>query len=181
MQLWIDLETTGLDPMIDEIIEVGWFVSDNWEMLTQPQSALVTITKDGWELLKEQPVNQMHTNNGLLKDLVENDTLLIEDVEDQILDELRPLQATLLEPVVLSGSSVHFDRGFIANYMPRLDKELSHRHFDVSTLRMFFDDLGYPELGYRDHDSAHRAQADIIESYRLARNYVGWVNKHAEC
>jgi oligoribonuclease (3'-5' exoribonuclease) len=28
MYLWIDLETTGLDPDYDRMIEVGWFLSD---------------------------------------------------------------------------------------------------------------------------------------------------------
>ena len=183
MQLWIDLETTGLAPHSDEIIEVGWFIADNWELLTQPQSAVVTPTKDTLELMKQDIfVQTMHTENGLINEIMNGDTLLLEDIEDQILDELRPLQAlTPDEPIILAGASVHFDRGFIAEYMPRLDKELSYRHFDVSTLRMFFDSTGHAVIGEYAKPSNHRAKDDARASYTLARRYVNWMNSHAEC
>lgn len=182
MFLWIDLETTGLNPENDEIVEVGWFFSDNWEWFSVPQSCVVTPTTAGWELLQQQPVNKMHQESGLLAELSKGDTLLIEDVEDQILEDMERLVRKYdVDDIILAGSSVHFDRGFIANEMLRLDERLSHRHFDVSTLRMFFDGLGYHELSERDTPSTHRAKQDIVDSYKLARQYVEWVNKHAEC
>lgn len=182
MFVWIDLETTGLNPDSDEIVEVAWFFSDNWEWFSFPQSCLVTPTKQGWELLKQQPVNQMHTDSGLIADLATKDTLLIEDVEDQILEDIEKYATKYdVNDIILAGSSVHFDRGFIATEMQRLDQRLSYRHFDVSTLRMFFDGLGYWELSERDKPSKHRAKHDIVDSYKLARKYVEWVNNHAEC
>lgn len=45
MYLWIDLETTGLDPDNDRIIEVGWFLSEDCIQLTQAQSVLITPIK----------------------------------------------------------------------------------------------------------------------------------------
>jgi oligoribonuclease (3'-5' exoribonuclease) len=61
-------------------------------------------------------------------------------------------------------------------YMPRLDWSLSHRHFDVSTLRMFFDDMGFFKLGQRDTPTEHRALPDVKDSYKLARKYVNLIN-----
>jgi oligoribonuclease len=77
---------------------------------------------------------------------------------------------------ILAGASVHFDRAFIKKYMWRLDRELSHRHFDVSTLRHFFTEMGFPHLGERTVESKHRAADDIDDSYKLARKYVNLVN-----
>ena len=70
MYLWIDLETTGLDPDNDRIIEVGWFLSENHVQITPEQSVLITPDKIAWELMQQDLfVQNMHTNNGLLKDM----------------------------------------------------------------------------------------------------------------
>lgn len=177
MFLWLDLETTGLDPDGGEILEVGWFVSDNWEILTDAQSHVVTPTYVTFELIKQDLFAQsVHYENGLMKDILWGDTVRLEDIEDMILKDLHRFNEDDSFPI-LAGASVHFDRGFIRNYMPRLDSELSYRHFDVSTLMMFFNSLGYYELSKREHGSStHRAADDIQASYRLARKYVNMMN-----
>lgn len=177
MLLWIDLETTGLDPDSGEILEVGWFISENWEILTDVKSTIVTPTRQTFDLMKQDlVVSSMHKDNGLAADLVlSNNTRVIEDIEDEILADLEEVLDRFTTPV-LAGSSVHFDRKWIEMYMPRLDWALSHRHFDVSTLRMFFDDMGFHNLGERDTPAKHRALADVKDSYKLARKYVNLIN-----
>jgi oligoribonuclease len=174
MYLWIDLETTGLDPEHDRMIEVGWFLSDNWEKVTDAQSVLITPDKVAWELMQQDLfVQTMHTENGLLKDMESFGTIMVEDAEDQILETLDILQVG--EPI-LAGSSVHFDRSFIRNWMPRLDRRLSHRHMDASALRMFFDSVGFWSVGEKTHETKHRALDDVQDSYNLARRYVNLMN-----
>jgi len=177
MLLWIDLETTGLDADSGEILEVGWFLSDNWEILNEAKSALVTPTRQTFDLMKQDfVVSSMHTDNNLAADLMLQSTKTIEDIEDEILADIEEW-ATEDDPwVILAGASVHFDRTFIAQYMWRLDMMLSHRHFDVSTLKMFFDDMGFEGLGKRDTPAKHRALSDIKDSYKLARTYVNLIN-----
>jgi len=177
MLLWIDLETTGLEAHDGEILEVGWFISDNWEILSEAKSAIVTPTRQTFDLMKQDlVVSSMHRDNGLAADLVlSNHTRVIEDIEDEILADLEEV-VDRFTPPVLAGASVHFDRKWIEMYMPRLDWALSHRHFDVSTLKMFFDDMGFFELGKRDTPAQHRALPDIKDSYKLARKYVNLIN-----
>lgn len=177
MYLWIDLETTGLYPDAGEILEVGWFLTDNWEVLSEAKSALVTPTKDTFELMKQDfVVSSMHTDNNLAADLMLQPTRMIEDIEDEILDDIENWKTDDDKWPILAGASVHFDRGFIAQYMWRLDMILSHRHFDVSTLKMFFDSMGFFNLSKRDTPSKHRALDDVKDSYKLARKYVNLIN-----
>jgi oligoribonuclease (3'-5' exoribonuclease) len=91
MLLWIDLETTGLDPDSGEILEVGWFISDNWEILSEAKSAIVTPTRQTFDLMKQDlVVSSMHRDNGLAADLVlSENTRVVEDIEDEILADLQ--------------------------------------------------------------------------------------------
>ena len=173
MYLWIDLETTGLDPNNDRIIEVGWFLSHGFNQVTDEQSVIITPDKIAWELMQQDLfVQTMHTENGLIKDMECFGTILIEDAEDQILEELAREDDQLF---TLAGASVHFDRAFIRNWMPRLDRKLSHRHMDVSTLRMFFDEMGYASIGERDTPTKHRAMDDVVDTFNLAKRYEEFV------
>jgi len=170
MYVWIDLETTGLDPDNDRIIEVGWFLSDNTLQITPEQSVLITPDKIAWELMQQDLfVQNMHTKNGLLRDMETFGSILIEDAEDQILEDLDKHPDDIF---ILAGASVHFDRAFIRNWMPRLDRKLLHRHMDTSTLRLFFDSLGYRSVADKEHDTVHRALEDIVDTFDLYTRYV---------
>jgi len=174
MYLWIDLETTGLDPEIDRIIEVGWFLSNGFDKITDAQSVIITPDKTAWELMQQDLfVQTMHTENDLIKDMDYFGTILVEDAEDQILEELDREEKQLF---ILAGASVHFDRGFIRNWMPRLEARLSHRHMDVSTLRMFFNDMGYRSISERGTGSKHRALEDVEDAFNLYKKYSDFVS-----
>lgn len=176
MYLWIDLETTGLDPDNDRMLEIGWFLSDHHEQVTEEQSVLITPDKIGWELMQQDIfVQTMHTENDLLKDMEYFGTVLPEDAEDQILEELDKHYPEGL--LTLAGASVHFDRAFIRNWMPRLDRRLSHRHMDVSTLRMFFDSQGYYSVGEKERETVHRAMEDIVDTFNLYKRYLSLVQE----
>ena len=175
MYLWIDLETTGLDPDNDRIIEVGWFLSDHHEQVTEAQSVLITPDKTAWELMQQDLfVQSMHTNNGLLKDMDAFGTIMVEDAEDQILEDLLKHKGGI---PILAGASVHFDRGFIRTWMPRLDRRLTHRHMDVSTLRMFFDSQGFHSYGEKTRPTVHRALEDVQDTFDLFCRYAELVQE----
>jgi oligoribonuclease len=170
MYLWIDLETTGLDPDNDRILEVGWFISEHHKKVTDEQSVLITPDKIAWELMQQDLfVQTMHTQNDLLKDMERWGTIMPEDAEDQILEDLAKYED---EFFILAGSSVHFDRGFINNWMPRLSRKLGYRHMDVSCLRMFFDSMGYGFYAQKERETVHRALEDVVDSFRLYTRYV---------
>jgi oligoribonuclease len=135
--LLFDLETTGFDPSVDRILEVGAILVDG--------ASLDEVAR--WRTLIGRPsIEQMtatvdfHRASGLLGELEE-----VEDREDyeQLLAraERSVLEWLILEHEVparqleIAGYSIHFDRSFVRAQMPRLDSWLSHRMIDVSTLR----------------------------------------------
>lgn len=176
MYLWIDLETTGLDPDNDRIIEVGWMLTEHHIKVTDAQSVLITPDKIAWELMQQDTfVQTMHTENDLLKDMEMFGTVMVEDAEDQILEDIEKHYPEGL--LTLAGASVHFDRGFIRNWMLRLDRKLSHRHMDVSTLRMFFDSQGFYSYGEKTRPTVHRALEDVEDTFDLFCRYAELVQE----
>jgi len=169
MQLiWIDLETTGLDPRNDCPLEIGMMISQNGQLLEPEYSQVITPR---WDLegMSDFVLN-MHMNSGLLKD-VENYGASIGLTESEAIGWLDRM--AFAGPYTMAGSSVHFDRAFLQVHMPRLAKLFSHRLFDVSAIKLFCQSLGMPEL---PKANAHRAIDDIKESfghYEQCRKWLG--------
>jgi oligoribonuclease len=184
MLLPLDLETTGLIPAIDRILEVSWGVlnDDLSSRAGELDSAVIVPTQQAWDLLDANEfVRAMHTQSLLIADLKDAEegrapAFLLSDVEEMILGAIEHWQTSPEEQVNLLGSSVHFDRAFIDIWMPRLSKRLHHRVFDVSSLLMLFTPLGV-EHGVVN-SGQHRAENDIRWSIDVARAYASHIYKN---
>jgi oligoribonuclease len=169
MLLWIDLETTGIDPVNDHILEVAWRITNDslipWSIT---KNRIVTPSKEAWVQLKETPfVMDMHIENGLLADIdnPDVDKLMLEDIEDELIKDIN-----IVEDIwIVAGSSVHFDLAFLREHMPRLATQLSHRVYDVSTMKTLFKSVGHTDV--ITNDNKHRANHDIDNSLRYAWMY----------
>lgn len=171
--LWTDIETTGLDPIRDVILEIAVYEAD----LHAPFDAVpvyndvLHLGEHTWSML-DPFVREMHTKNGLLlacKSAIRN----IIDIELALLARL-PVPATRDDKFVLAGSSVHFDHSFIRLHMPTLDERLSHRHYDVSAVSLFAQSLGMQRPPKAE---AHRAGADVLESIANAKRVADWFSR----
>lgn len=183
MHLWIDIETTGLNPKVDLMLEVAWFLTDeDLNFITIPQASLVSHNRNlVIEMLQEDDfVHDMHLRSGLAVNYIqvsngfpkEGDPycgrmLRVEDIEDIILSDIYEHRKGE-EPIILSGASVHFDRSFLSEVMPRLDNILSHRHMDTSVIRMMMKHCGVEHLS---RETKHRAYDDIVETYSQLTEY----------
>lgn len=190
MIAWIDLETTGLDPEKDQILEVACVITDDdfraiatfERVLHHPQAAgLADIapehrTRAAGATGIDAYVIEMHQVNGLWRESAAS--------EHGVRATSHALAAFIAkhghreggERPQLGGSSVHFDRAFLREHMPEVERELHHRHLDASC---------WNELARRTWPAvhagrvragaapAHRAMSDVLESIAVARYYRG--------
>lgn len=169
--LWIDLETTGLDPTTDFILEVGWIITDyKFEQATKVQShVIVEPTGDALRTLAQnQFVFDMHRGTGLVDQLVVGRGYSLKHVEKWIMGDIAR-RTNEGDTWHLAGSSVGFDRGFIEKWMPELAAKLHHRILDVSSLRLLVIAAGLT-VDELEIVNQHRAAADIEHSFAYASN-----------
>src|SRR3990172_9057792 len=130
--IWIDLEMTGLNTEVDQIIEIATIVTDS-EL----------------NILEEGPVLAIHQNNAILDSMDNWNTQqhgksgLTERVKMSLVNEIEAEQRTLefLAKYVprnkspMCGNSICQDRRFLHRCMPDLEKYFHYRNLDVSTVK----------------------------------------------
>jgi oligoribonuclease len=175
--IWIDVETTGLNPEKDHLLEVGGIVTDDQ---LQEQGRVVHVVDPQLpvdELIEKSSsvVREMHTESGLWDDLRRGGHDKAGRVEAQLIVWLQGF--TEGEKYPLCGSSVHFDRKWLKHYMPRLEAEMHYRNIDVSTIKELHRRFGPARDPDFEPRRAHRPLADLEDSIKALRFYLsemGW-------
>ena len=157
----LDLETTGLDPYADDILEIGAILVDESaenSLLGPDFHALIRQTKPMAEI--DPFVRQMHEKNGLWAALEKLDINHDngENVDHALANWLIGHGA---KPgnVVLIGYSIHFDHGFLKAQWPKTAALLSHRIRDVGAFLLQCREWGLP-VPEKHAKMPHRALAD---------------------
>jgi oligoribonuclease len=165
--IWIDLEMTGLQPAVDEIIEIATVVTDRdlnilaeGPNLAIHQSEEILARMDDWN-------KRQHGSSGLIT-RVRASPLSAVDAEMRTLDFLARYVPPGTSP--MCGNSICQDRRFLARHMPQLEKFFHYRNLDVSTLKELARRWA-PQVSDFTKHGAHLALADIHESIRELAYY----------
>lgn len=162
--LWMDTETTGLDPASSALLEIGLRYTDaDLRPLDDGFSMVVA-----WDGEPDDFIRGMHGPNGLLRECASMSARPLPEVARLA----RDYAARRLRPgvrVLAGGSTVRFDRGMLDSLMPGLLDGLSHRSLGVSVLleacRMWLPGLldGVPA-----RLTTHRVDGCLDDTLRLA-------------
>ena len=166
--VWVDMEMTGLNPVVDRIIEVAIVVTDDSlqivaqsEAFAIRQPAAVLDAMDQWN-------RATHGRSGLV-DRVLASPWTEASAEQALLDFLAPWVPPGKSP--MCGNSICQDRRFMARHMPELEAYFHYRNLDVSTLKELCR-RWKPEVAKGFEKKAdHTAMADIRESIAELRYY----------
>lgn len=170
--IWVDVETTGLDCNRDLLLQVAVVITDE-NLVPIHEGIEVTISQPAEDIdsLMNDYVTQMHTDSGLLANVISSKKSTDVDVATELL--LYYLEEhTIAGSSPMAGSTVSFDRGFLKVDMPTLERHFHYRNIDVSTIK---------ELARRWNPEvyscappkmlAHTALSDIKESIAELRHY----------
>lgn len=177
--LWIDLETTGLDPARGLVLEFAAVLCEDSQgddfAIVQQFAGVVHHDAAALQAADPDPyVLRMHNANGLWNDVLAA-TTTIADVDAFLAELASSLTGGRERAITLAGSSVHFDHAWCRVHFPRFARFLSHRVFDVTTLRAAVDAWSTTPIDWPKRD-AHRALADVLATIaeaRVARRAMG--------
>lgn len=170
MMVWVDIETTGLDPVECDILEVALVVTDDEGEVQDRESWVIargTGRVEGWPL-------RQHVASGLWKEASASAAWHIRPVESSIIAWLA--ERPTVKPPMMCGSSVHFDRAFLRVHMPLVHAWFHYRNFDVTTLATFAEMMGAEDI-WPEGDSPHRALPDLERSIETFRRCVKWARR----
>jgi oligoribonuclease len=173
MLVWLDAEMTGLDPDVDELVEIAVQIT-TYDLERVDEGFHVVIRPSDESLAQMSDfVRDMHTSSGLIDDIPHGVSL--EEAEGQLMGYITS-HIPQPQTAPLAGNTIGTDRAFLQRYMPRVHEHLHYRNIDVSTIKELSRHW-YPKAYYQspEKNGGHRATADILESIRELAYYRGAV------
>jgi oligoribonuclease len=175
--VFLDLETTGLDPDYDVILEIGMVIVDSDLNLLATFSRVATwdsITYDSKLNLYEPPfgvhkiVTDMHTENGLWEESYRSTKNLETCFENATFWIEQQVQVYTKDKLCLAGNTIGFDRMFLQASNPKFLDLFHHRSIDVSSHRVLYEEWvmnsGENVEPMPVGNDLHRAVPDCLDS-----------------
>lgn len=193
--VWLDIETTGLNPETDLILEMALFATDG-DLKPLRSTLSFTIRPESLDLTKINPtVIEMHSKSGLFAECLES-TNTLEDahalVEEWLIGLAQQVNLKTITPdsavpvcsysknpdpsqqalkFVMAGSTVEFDRTFYEKNGFEM-APFHYRVVNVSTVkelvrRWYGDDATWSG----PKEKPHRAQPDLMDSVGELSHY----------
>lgn len=165
--VWIDVETFGLNPERDPLLEIGFCIATPSGLKIESKNFLVwsPVHNARWEKTSGW-VRKTHGESGLITDCKEFG-ITPDKAERKIINwlDMAGISQENKDRNHLCGSSVHFDRAVIEAQMPYILDAFHYRMVDVSTLKLLCAELNPEVFSHVPHKKMnHRVLKDIDDS-----------------
>ena len=182
---FLDIETTGLSPKKNFILEVAWALTDeSFNLLRTPKTFIIDHGDAEAEVAQQIKdsafITNMHAKSGLLDELADPETekLPMEDILNEFVLDLMALDR-IEDQVRFAGYSVSFDRGFLAeNGWGEIINEdsdspfhMHHRILDLSTPKQIYEAAGVGLPQTPPNENPHRAIDDALDALLVAQAF----------
>ena len=153
--LWIDTETTSIDPKHGDLLEIGVICTnmDATEQIACHHAVIhherLTINESNLKAL------EYHLANGLLAQVFDETN----PDQDMAAIDLREFINALADQYTLhpAGTNIQFDLDWIREHLKDSDiDDLSHRRQDITSLRLAFQAIGFDQYDPEEHATNHR-------------------------
>lgn len=173
LMVWVDLETTGLNPGSDVVLEIAVAVTDEHGNLINQMSRVIreeTAVFHKTIQSMNEFVKEMHTKNGLLEEI-----WVMKGQSGHSMDEVEAAVLSFLNEhaekgtVRLCGSTINFDRAFLETHFPSVHDWFDYHNVDVSTIDALFQMLS-PRFYQNKPDfkrGVHRGLSDLGDTIAL--------------
>ncbi|MGO1851792.1 MAG: oligoribonuclease [Microbacteriaceae bacterium] len=160
---FVDVETTGLNELVDELLEISAIVVTNdLEPADDGISVVIDPETPGWRDSLDEFITTMHTASGLLADIDAGRGVLpgaADRTVAQYLDGHRDGK-----PLLFGGNSITLDRNFLRAKAPATFERLHYRSLDGTSIGQYQQrilGLPAPEVNLAKR---HRGLSDLHDS-----------------
>lgn len=176
--LFLDLETTGLDPNDNSILEVGAAVVDKDLKVLAEFEQVVKASDETLSLMDEWCI-KTHKASGLISAVKEQGKPL-EEVEANLINFVKEQYGEAAKgKIILAGNTISFDRNFINVNMPKFARWLHYRSVDVSSFAIVIEMQYGMKKDYKN-SNVHRSMADVKESIDSLKQYMRYLTKEGD-
>lgn len=176
--IWIDVETSGIDPKDCKLLQVACIVTDgHLNELGESFERKVYYSEDEVQSIRNSAnefVQNMHDVNGIWDSLsVEGERL------EKVDEDLKNFLSMHVDSNVarLGGNSITLDRNFLKEFLPKTFDHIHYRSYDLSSIAGWFE-LYDPNFAPFVKNSSHEALSDIRASIAEGRYYASIINKN---
>ena len=157
--IWIDLEMTGLDPLVERIIEIATVVTDGDLNVLAEGPSLVIHQDDALLDAMDEWNTKQHGGSGLTE-RVRNSQISEQQAMAATIDFLRDWVPAGQSP--MCGNTIGQDRRFLVKYMSELAEFFHYRNLDVSTIK----------------ELARRWKPELLEGFTKKGNHLAMDDVH---